>query len=214
MIVLVKGYLPMEGSNFAERLAERLNSKPPEWHFTADMRRAWEEMLQGWEEADTSAFQERAINVDHVVALSVFEHRSEYPPPPAWSAATPRAAFDRWRDAACLDALNKRLPDIFRRLCGLVESVEHPVVTGSELGTTPQDSLLSRMLLFKYSRASYLKILLRDRLYDEPQARGPTASVLGQDLPPEHLLEMIQKSSDGGVTLAPELDPSKKLQIV
>lgn len=210
MIFLVKGYLPVENSNFAERLAEALNPAPPRWPIDDHIRRAWEEMLQGWEEADTSVFQARAIQVDHVIALVVFEHRNDYTPPPRFSDGASREAFERWRNTACLDVLDKRLPRVFQLLCDLVESVPHPVVTGSELGTSPQDSLLSRMLLFKHSRAPHLKILLRDRSYGPrtPTPLAPTAVVFERELPPDELLRMIRKRPDGGVDVDPALLPS------
>jgi hypothetical protein len=214
VLFLIKGHLLIGRSSFAQRLAETLNSTMPAWSVDAAALREWEEMLRGWEEADTSIFRVHHIDVDHAVALVAFEHRREYPPPPPWSPTTPRHVFERWRDGCCLDVLNKRLDRVFRVVCDLVASVEHPVVTGSELGTTPQDSLLTRMLLFKHSRTPHLKILLRENSYGGRTAAGasPTATIYGRELPPEQVLGMIQRNPDGSVSLDPELLPSRQTQ--
>lgn len=197
----------MGDGHFAQHLAARLDPEPPRWPIDAAGLEAWTRLFAGWSDADPSIFRAREINVDHAIALVVFEQRHNYPAPPPFSSETPPEVFERWRIACCLDVLDKHLPRVFRVVCDLVDSVKLPVVCGSELGTSPQDSLLTRMLVFKYSRRSFLKILLQEGGYDADAAKEkpPVALVHGRPFSPDRLLSMIRRAPDGSVDLAPEL---------
>lgn len=206
MIFIVKGN-PSDTGPLALRLAQSLNDVVPRWPVDDASLREWESTLRGWPEADTSGFHAPHIDVDQAIAWAFFERRREYPPPPPYSPTTPRRELERWRDSCGLDVLSKHLGRIFNLLCQVMESVPHPVLIGSELGTTPQDSVLTRMVLFKYSRTPHLKVLLRAAPAAEARAaqRDPVAVVYDREFPPLQLLEMIHRNPDGSLRLDPAL---------
>lgn len=166
MIFLVKGRSHVGKTAFSQRLAQKVNPHPPAWPLDDETRRRWEEMLEGWWEADPGFFLDAwHIDIDRVVALVLMEEIDRHPPLPRWTETTPRRDFEQWRDTVCLDVLQRRTPRILELTCRLMDSVPHPVLDGTGLGTTVQDSPLAKMLLFRYSTRPRMKILLTREPY-------------------------------------------------
>lgn len=204
MIFLIKGHSGEGKDRLSQRLAKALNPQPPAWPVDDDLLQAWQEGLAGWPESDPGFFLDTFhIDIDRVIPLVVLENRHDYPPAPPWSTSTPRAAFERWSTTVCLDVLDKHRPRVFEILCTLIDSVDHPVIDGSELGTSPRDSLLTRMILFKYGRVPSLRILLQP---PQRQAEAhPTAVIGGAVFTYDQLLTKITRTPDGSVDIDPAI---------
>jgi hypothetical protein len=178
---------------------------PPVWPVDSDSLAIWQGALMGWEEGSPDFLVgTRHIDTDRVVALSLFLHCDRFPLPPAGGADVPREVFDRWRDSVAPSILKPPLFDrFFARLCSMIESTGlSTVVEGTLMGTSRTDSMLARMLKFKYSRVPFLDIVLQRFPY-----AGPTmpegvvvrrAVVNGKSYTQEAVIEAFRRQSDGG----------------
>ena len=204
LIFIAKGYPSIDPDSFPQRLARSLNRRPPAWPLDEDMLKEWQTMLEGWWESDPAYFLENySVDVDRAVAVILFRHRDQYPPHPQWTEATPRAEFARWRDTIGTEIVKQRMPELLELTCQLMESVEHPVLNGSELGTTPKDSWLTQMALYRYPDTPRLRIMVLD---------DSRVSIHERRFSYDEAIEKITLNDAGEIELAPELQPGWRLQ--
>ncbi|MEM8994862.1 MAG: hypothetical protein AAGF23_08725 [Acidobacteriota bacterium] len=199
MILLAKGFPDISPRSFPQRLAEKLNSRPPAWPLDAEKLEEWRQMLDGWWESSPSFFVDCfPVDVDRAVAVVLFRHRGEYPPHPEWSPTASRPEFERWRDTTCLQVVKDRMPALLDLTCELMRSVEHPVLTGSELGTSPRDSWLAQMALYRFPDTPRLRIMVKNE---------DTVEIHGHQLSYDDALDGIRLTPDGEVELDDALQP-------
>jgi hypothetical protein len=209
MIIIVKGFSNVGKSSFSRRLAAALDFKPPVWPIETDALEVWQRGLTGWAEgAPDFLVGTHHIDTDRVVGLSLFQHRDRFTSPPVGGADVPRDVFDRWRDSVVPDLLKPPLFDrFFALLCGMIESTGlSTVVEGTLMGNGRTDSLLTRMLKFKYHRVPFVEIIMQRFPYD-----GPTmpvgvdvvrrALVNGRSFAPEDVIEAFHRGADGQLVL-------------
>ena len=209
MIIIVKGLSNVGKSSFSRRLAAALEFTPPVWPIDTDELEVWQSSLKGWAEGSPDFLVgTRHIDTDRVAGLSLFQHCDRFPMPPAGGADVPRDVFDQWRDAVLPELLKPPLFDrFFALLCGMIESTGlSTVVEGTLMGTGRTDSLLTRMLKFKYRRVPFVEIIMQRFPYDSPTMPVGVdvvrrAVVNGRSFAPEDVIEAFHRGADGGLVL-------------
>lgn len=210
MMFLIKGVDEYGSRSLAHRLAVRLDARPPRWPLAEGEAEAWEwsfgdrpEVLARLGAADArELFATRHIHADRVAGLlALRRHRELGIEPPA--AGTGPEELWRWMSIQAAAVLKEPyLQELFGLVCGMVESMDHPVLDGAVLGMGPRDPLLTRMLLFKYQRLRPLKILLVRSAPRPGAERGEVrARVEGIELTVGELLERISLGAGGEVEL-------------
>jgi hypothetical protein len=212
VIIVVKGRSNIGKSSFSRRLAAALQLTPPVWPVPADVLQLWQNNLNGWAEgAPDFLLGTGHIETDRVVGLCLCLHAAQFPPPPTWGPDVPRDDFRRWRDAAALRVLTPPLFDrFFALLCGMIESTDHTIVEGTLMGMDACDSLLARMLKFKYSRVPFIDIVLERSPYDSPDMPEGIpivrrASVDGKAYTHDEVIAAFSRLPDGTLTVDEQL---------
>lgn len=210
MIFLVKGRSNVGKSGFSQALAEKLRVTPPKWPIGEEELAEWQEVLEGWPVGEPGFITDtRHVDVDKVCAIVLFRHRAEMPPPPQREEGVSYEEYQLWRDKTALDTLKPPLFDeVFSIICEMIETMDHPIVDGTAMGTSQRDSRLARMIRFKYSQQPILRILLKRTIHESAAFEGKnlgTAEVNGRDFTFAEVLERIERRPDGGIELAPEL---------
>lgn len=218
VIFWVQGDFDLGPTSLAQRLARKLNDRPPAWPLSDREAGEWRQLLAGWREEDPGFLRQCwSLDVDRVLGLIVFRHRDEVPPPPEAARAS-RREFDHWRDQHCGAALQQHLGELFEIVKDMIASVRHPVINGLQLGTMPGGAPLTRMLAFQYPDVPRLTLLLQRAPADEGGAPGGRVVVAGKSYRPEELLGSIElrddDTGDSDPTLGVELDPHLRSAVV
>lgn len=212
MIFLIKGRSNVGKSGFSQRLAEHLCVVPPVWPISEEELRDYGAGLDGWP-AGASDFLvgTRHVDIDKVGAIVLFRHRLELPLPPAKGA--PFQDYEIWRDETTRLTLE---PPLYYELLDLafkmIESMDHPIVDGTAVGTSRRDSRLAKTIRFKYSQQSFLSILLKRTPYESATLPKTgeiirVAEVNGRDYTYDQLLSKIHRGPNGDVVVDEELRP-------
>ena len=210
MIIIIKGRSNIGKSSLATRLADALGLETPVWPLDDNLLGEWRRALRGWTESARDFIAgSNHVDTDRVAGLCLFLHRDRFPPPPVWTPTTGREAFEDWRDRQCRQVLESELRhEFFQLICRIVDSTPHAVVEGTAMGTGAVDSPITNMLLFRYSQAPVVKILLTRTPYDSPPIPTDvkvvrTAHVNGHACTPEELVASISRAPGGEIVVPP-----------
>ena len=216
MIILVKGPRFLNQTEFAQRLAEHLDLPKLPWPIDEKTLEEWAGALGGWQEADPEFFfSTRFVDIDRVVAIVFWRHRLELPPAPSGPNVS-RQDFERWRDKNAQLVAETYQREVFDLCCGMIDAVDHAVVSGSLLGSSPRDTMLSRMLQFKYGQVPLLRLLLKSPAgagFSGDHNQQLLIECQRKDFTAEEFLKSVWRNDDGSIGLAPALKSARVRQV-
>jgi hypothetical protein len=205
MIVLIQGPPDSGTSAFADRIVSALQLAPVAWPITEDIIQRVRSTMGQWVDPIEYFAQRRHIDMDRVLTLLQIEKRDVLPRAPRWQPGSDRSEMLKWRRDILREIHGGRfLPDLFALTCRLIDSQEHSVVEGGLLGSSLNESLLTRRLRSHYEHVPMLKVLLQGH----PGAAGQGSAVAlvnGSRLTADELLRDLRREPDGRISVSPVL---------
>ncbi|MCP4655710.1 MAG: hypothetical protein GY856_09855 [bacterium] len=206
MLILIKGPPKTGKSRLADRLVSALDLEPVAWTIPADVMQQAQGTMGDWVELSTQFFGRcRHLDLQRLATQLQIENRGGFPPPPQWRPGSELGEMLKWREQIERKIHSGHmLPELFRLSCRYLDATEHAVVEGTILGSTLNDSLLTKMLRRRYLERPLLQILLRRGDAGDAGGDGaPLALVNGKELTHDEVVEAVRRRPDGGITVDP-----------
>jgi hypothetical protein len=199
MLMLIKGAPRTGKTTLADRLASSLSLAPVAWPIPAEVLRQAQSAMGEWVDLAGYFASCRHLGLDHVITLLYLENQDRLPPPPRWRPGADRREMLAWREQVAGEVLRGRLlRPLFRLTCRLVDAADHAVLEGGALGTTLNDSVLTRLLRRRYAQVPTLRILLLRR----PEF---VALVNGRTLCHDEVVQALERGPEGQIQIAPDI---------
>lgn len=207
MLILIKGPVGAGKSTLAGRLVSHLDLDPVRWPVSEEKLALCQSYMGEW--IDVSAYLDdcRHVDLERVLTALQITRLEEFPVPPKWSPGAPIGDMLEWRTQVFSEIYSGRfLPELYELTCSIIDALPHAVVEGEILGTSLQDSALTRRLRGRYAAVPTLRLQARCQPAGEPGA-APSylALVNGRLLSHDDVVAALSRRPDGGIAVAPEL---------